>query len=159
MSCAAFFHVLDAHPLQPGMERVLAGKDVGAGRSHERQPRAVGAAADRASHRRETGAPDCLDGVVDDLGVTVDHLPHVAILLLDLHPPRRARKILHHVFDDAFQQCFLLLQAVIVEIAHDEAERGLFQFALDGDRVYRAETLPCPRWSPASRCVWAAGLR
>ena len=40
------FHVLHAHPFQPRMERVLAGEDVGAGQPHERQPRAVGAAAD-----------------------------------------------------------------------------------------------------------------
>ena len=45
-------------------------------------------------------------------GVTVDHLLHVAVLLLDLQPVGRAREVLHHVFDDAFQQGFLLLQAL-----------------------------------------------
>ena len=54
--------------------------------------------------RREAGAADGFHRVVDDLGVTVDHLLHVAVLLLDLHPIGRARKVLHHVFDDAFQQ-------------------------------------------------------
>ena len=33
-----------------------------------------------ASHRLQAGAADRLDGVVDDLGVAVDHLLHVAVL-------------------------------------------------------------------------------
>src|SRR6476661_10666459 len=82
-----FFHVLHAHPFLPRMEGVLAGKNVGAGQPHERQPRAVGAAADRTSDRFQSGAADRLDGVVDDLGVAVDHLLHVAVLRLDLEPP------------------------------------------------------------------------
>ena len=45
------FHILPADPFQPRMEGVFAGEDVGAGQPHERQPRAVGAAADRALHR------------------------------------------------------------------------------------------------------------
>ena len=32
-------------------------------------------------HRRQACAADRLDGVVDDLGVAVDHLLHVAVLL------------------------------------------------------------------------------
>ena len=32
------FHVLTADPFQAGVESVLAGKDVGAGQSHEREP-------------------------------------------------------------------------------------------------------------------------
>ena len=61
--------------------------------------------------------------------MTIDHLLHVAVLLLDLQPVGRARKVLHHVFDDAFQQRFLLLQALVGEVAHDEAERGFLQRA------------------------------
>src|SRR6478752_4342150 len=41
------FHVLSADPFEPRVKRVLAGKDVGAGQTHEGQARAVGAAADR----------------------------------------------------------------------------------------------------------------
>src|ERR1700730_3266011 len=80
------FHVLPAYPFQPRMERVLAGEDVGAGQSHERQPRAVGTAADGSLYRCEAGAPDGLHRVVDYLGMTVDHLLHVAVLLLDIEP-------------------------------------------------------------------------
>ena len=42
------FHVLRRHPLEPRVEVVLAGEEVRRRQSHERQPRAVGAAADRA---------------------------------------------------------------------------------------------------------------
>src|SRR5437867_13454329 len=35
------FHILPAYPFQPRMKRVLAGENIGAGQSHERQPRAV----------------------------------------------------------------------------------------------------------------------
>src|SRR5450631_395172 len=107
------FHVLHADPFQPRMERVLAGENIGAGQPHERQPRAIGAAADGTLHRREAGAADRLYGVVDDVRMTVDYLLHVAVLLLDLESVGRARKILHHRFDDTFQQRFFLLQSRI----------------------------------------------
>ena len=46
-------HVLHRHPLEPRVKVVLAGEDVRRRQAHERQPRAVGAAADRAfAHRR-----------------------------------------------------------------------------------------------------------
>ena len=137
MVCAAFSMSWTADPFQPRMERVLAGEDVGAGQPHERQPRAVGAAADRALHRLEAGAADRLDRVVDDLGVTVDHLLHVAVLRLDLHPVGRARIVLHHVLDDALEQGFFFLQAFVGEIAHDEADRGFLQRAGDADRMQK----------------------
>src|SRR5882724_5500722 len=59
-----FFHVLAADPFEPGVKGVFAGKDVGAGQAHPRQPRAVGAAADRASPRFEPGAADRLDRIL-----------------------------------------------------------------------------------------------
>src|ERR1700731_4669140 len=62
-------HVLNADPFQPGVKGGFAGEDVGAGQAHERQPRAVGAAADRAPVRFKARAADRFDGMVDDLRV------------------------------------------------------------------------------------------
>ena len=61
--------------------------------------------------------------------MTVDHLLHVAVLLIDVHPVRRARIVLHHVLDDALQQRLLVLQPLVGEIAHDEIDPGIFQRA------------------------------
>ena len=68
------------------MKRVLAGENIGAGQSHERQPRAVGAAANARLHRLEPRAADRLHRVVDDLGMTVYHPLHVPVLLFDFQP-------------------------------------------------------------------------
>ena len=75
------------------------------------------------------GAADRLDGVVDDLGVGVDLLFHVAILRLDFHPVGGMRKVLHHLLDDIFQQRLFFPQSLVGEIAHDEAEGRLLQRA------------------------------
>ena len=91
------FHVLPAHPFQPRMEGVLAGEDIGAGQPHERQPRAVGAAADARLHRRQPGAADRLHRMVDDFGVSVDHLfraLYCGLFLLDAQVVSRARCML-----------------------------------------------------------------
>ena len=50
-------HVLHRHPLEPRVEVVLAGEDVRRRQPHERQPRSVGAAADRVLERRRARAP------------------------------------------------------------------------------------------------------
>ena len=86
----------------------------------------------------QAGTPDRFHRVVDDFRVTVDHLLHVAVLLLDFHAVRRARKILHHVLDDAFQQRLFLLQPLIVEVADDEVDPGVFQRAGNADRMQKA---------------------
>src|SRR5215208_758468 len=80
----SLFHVLYAHPFQARMERVLAGEDVGAGQPHERQPRAVRAAADGSLHRGEPDAADRLHCIFNDLGMSIDHLLHIEVLLLEL---------------------------------------------------------------------------
>ena len=90
------------------------------------------------SHRHQAGAADRLDGVVDDLRVTVEHCFHVAVLLLDLDVVGRARIVLHHLLDDVFQQRLLLLQPSLGEVAHDEVERRLLQRAGDADRMQEA---------------------
>ena len=51
-------HVLRRHPLEPRVEVVLAGEEIRRRQPHERQARAVGAAADRPLDRLEAGAAD-----------------------------------------------------------------------------------------------------
>ncbi len=70
--------------------------------------------------------------------MAVDHLLHVAVLLLDVEPVGRARKVLHHPFDDALKQGLLLPQSLIGEVAHNETQRGLLKRAGDGDRMQKA---------------------
>src|ERR1700716_3970817 len=72
------FHVLHADPFQPRMERVFPGENIGAGQPHERQPRAVGAAADRGLHRLEAGTAGRFPWIFDYLGVGGGHLLFVS---------------------------------------------------------------------------------
>ena len=77
-------HVLTADPFERRVKSVAAGKDVGTRQAHERQQRTIGAAADAAAHWHHPGAPNGLNGIFDDLRMTVEDGLHVAILLLDL---------------------------------------------------------------------------
>src|SRR5690348_2457872 len=81
--------------LELAVELVPAGKDVRARQSAERELRAIGAAADRLGVWLEPRAPSGLARIAHDLGMLLEHLAHVAIVLLhiDLHryagQPRR----------------------------------------------------------------------
>src|SRR5436190_19464583 len=133
----SLFHILHAYPFQPRMECVLPRENVGAGQPHKRKPRAVGAAPNGRLDGREPGATYRLHRMLDYLGMAVDHLLHIAVLLLDFQPVGRLWKVLHHFFDDAFQQPPFLLPSLVAEIAHDETDRGFLQRASDADRMQK----------------------
>ena len=78
-------------PLAQRVVVLPAGEEVRRRQPLLRETRAVGAAADDRVHRLDACTPDRLLGDGDDLGVPVEHLPHVAVLLLDLERERRAR--------------------------------------------------------------------
>ena len=75
--------------------------------------------------------------MLHDFGMTIDHLLHVAILLLDFQPVGRTWKVLHNFFDNAFQQGLFLLQSLVAEIAHDETDRRFLQRASDTDGMQK----------------------
>ncbi len=120
------------------MECVLAGEDVRAGQSHERQARTVGAAADAGSHRCEPGTLNCLHGVGGDFRMAVQHLFHVAVLLFDFQSIGRSWKISHDLLHDRLEQVFLLLEAGFGEVAHDQAQLRAVQPAFEPGDVQEA---------------------
>src|SRR6267154_2319996 len=92
-----FLHILTRYPFEPRMEVVFAGKEIGRRQAHERQPRAVGPAADGLLDDLEAAPPDRLACVLDHVGMAVEHGPHVAVLLgdgdLDARPGKRGRRL------------------------------------------------------------------
>src|SRR5690606_33113405 len=81
-----FFHVLHGYPFFLAVERVAAGKDVGAREAHKRKPGTVRSATYTAADGRHAGTMDGFHADFHDLWVLIEHLLHVAVLLLHLDP-------------------------------------------------------------------------
>jgi len=62
---------------------VLAGEDVRSRQTHERQLRSIGASTNRPFVDGDSGAPDRLTRVFDDMRMAIENLAHVAVLLFD----------------------------------------------------------------------------
>src|SRR6476659_6830311 len=103
------------------MEIVLAREEVRCGQAHEREPRAIGPAANRLLLWLETRAAERRPRTLDDLRPLVQHLAHVAVLLLNRDLNGRS----HFGRDrpgDLLDEGFLLGQLRRVEIANDQAD-------------------------------------
>ena len=128
-------HVLDADPLALAVRVVAAGEEVRRGQAHLGQRRAVGAAADRRLLRLEPHAADRFLEVRDDLGVRLERVAHVAVLDSVLDLDRAARLGRGDLLGDAAQDGDMLVEAVVLEVANDEAQLYLRRVALDDDRM------------------------
>src|SRR5438093_10732870 len=93
-----FVHILDRHPFKPRVNVVLTGEQIWCRKAHERETRAVRAAANLMQSRRDARAFHPLSRVLDDFRVLFEHVLHVAILLLDDDLHRRSRIGATHLF-------------------------------------------------------------
>src|SRR5690606_14495231 len=125
-------------PLLFAMEGMPPGKDIGAGQAHERKPRAIGPAADTPADRLHARAPDRLQTNFHDLWVAVEYLFHVAVLFRHVKPVMATGMPGYHRLDNTFQFLFVAPEVVVIEIADNKFNGGLFDAALDGHRMYKA---------------------
>ena len=88
---------------------MTAGEQIRRRQSHEAQPRAVRAAANRSVSRLESGATDRLARVLDDLGMPVQHLLEVAVALFHAERDRGPRPFLDRLARQLLEVGFLFL--------------------------------------------------
>ena len=126
-------HVLDADPLALAVRVVAAGEDVRRRQAHLGERGAVGAAADRGLLRLE---PDPANGfleVRDDRRMLLQRVAHVAVLDERLDVDRAALIGRRDLGGDRAQELDVLVEQIVLEVAHDEAELDLGRVARDHD--------------------------
>ena len=74
-------------------------------------------------HRLDSCASDRRLGSRDDLGVTIEHAPHVSVLLLDLELERRLRLPLDDLRRELSNELHVLRELLVVVVAGDQHER------------------------------------
>src|SRR5690606_430323 len=137
------FQILNGYPLFLAVECMAAGEDVRTGQAHERQPRAIGPAADAAADWCHSCASDGFQPNLHDARVAVEHLFHVAVLFLYFKPVVAAGMLRYHLLDDRFQFLLVPMEVVVVEITDDKLDGCLLYAPLDGYRVDEAFASAC----------------
>ena len=142
-------HVLRRHPLEPRVEVVLAGEDVRRRQPHERQPRAVGAAANRPRSRtarpaRRTASRAC--SATSGWRSSTSRMFRYDSSTSELDA--RARDSGCRLAGEVLDQRFLVLQPAVSKVADEQLHRCAFDAGLHDVRVH--ESLVVRRWSPAT---------
>ncbi|CAJ1853860.1 hypothetical protein OPFLODJI_02786 [Aeromonas hydrophila] len=120
------------------VEVVTAGKQVGAGQTHKGEPRAVGTATNGFDPRGDVGGLHGGLGQLDDVHVRLDLAAHVAIAVGQGELDARPGRLQLQRGDPLLELGLAGGEALVVEVADDVVQAGLFHCAVHLGQVEEA---------------------